>query len=200
MDLAAFKKGLARHLHPVLRGEGFKGSGATLRRVAGPLVHVFNVQGSQGGARCYLNLGVQLDFLLPGAVRPLEQVLEYECEFRERTDPPDARALGWGFGDSPEEADANARAVVAQWEAQGRSFFARFGRWPDDFATLARNFDLERGHPAAGRSMARIASRLGDPVRARAIAEAALRNAPQGASGLRHDLRQLLAGLPARAS
>jgi hypothetical protein len=117
MDLAAFKKGLARHLYPVLRGEGFKGSGATLRRVAGPLVHVFNMQGNQGGARCYLNLGVQLDFLLPGAARPLEQVLEYECEFRERIDPPDAHALGWGFGNSPEETDTNARAVVAQWEA-----------------------------------------------------------------------------------
>ena len=116
---------------------------------------------------------MQLDFLLPGAARPLEQVLEYECEFRERIDPPDAGALGWGFGDSPEETDTNARAVVAPWEAQGRSFFARFGRWPDDFAALARDFDPERGHSAAGRSMARIALRLGDPVRARAIAEAA---------------------------
>ena len=64
---------LARHLHPVLRAAGFKGSGATLRRISGPLIHIFNVRGSRSAPVCYLNLGVHLAFLPPEGGLPLPQ-------------------------------------------------------------------------------------------------------------------------------
>lgn len=34
----------------MLRAEGFKGIGQTLRRINGPLIHVFNPQGARGSA------------------------------------------------------------------------------------------------------------------------------------------------------
>jgi hypothetical protein len=194
MDSQAFRQALTRHLYPVLRDEGFKGSGATLRRIAGPVVHVFNVQGSGGGARCYLNLGVHLAFLTPG--RALSTLLEYDCALRDRMDPPAAGALGWDYGHSEDELEANARATVAAWAARGRPFFARHGRWPEDFTALVAAFDARAGHAATGLTIARIAHELGDTRRARAIAEIALANTPPRASGLRHDLAQLLSGLP----
>ena len=193
MDLQTFQKALARHLHPVLRRDGFKGSGATLRRVAAPLVHVFNLQGSTGADRCYLNLGVQLDFLVRGA-RPLGKLLEYECEFRTRIDS-DRSDRAWHYGTTPEQCDAAALAVVAAWEAQGRPWFAALSRWPEDFAVLVDAFDLDAGHPAKARTMATIAVRLGDTARARAIAEAALARTPESAGGLRRDLQQISGGL-----
>lgn len=45
----AFRKALPRALWRTLRADGFNGSGNTLRRVALPLVHVFNIQGDRHG-------------------------------------------------------------------------------------------------------------------------------------------------------
>ncbi len=195
MDLQTFQKALARHLHPVLRREGFKGSGATLRRVAVPLVHVFNLQGSTGADRCYLNLGVQLDFLAAGRARPLDKLLEYECEFRTRIDSAGADRA-WHYGETQAQCEAAALAAVDAWESQARPWFARLSRWPEDFVALVDAFDLDEGHPAKGRTMATIAVRLGDTPRARAIAEASLARTSERASGPRHNLQQLLATLP----
>ena len=43
-----FQKLLKRDLHPVLRAEGFKGSGSTLRRIVGDRIDLVNLQGSMG--------------------------------------------------------------------------------------------------------------------------------------------------------
>jgi len=192
VDLQTFQKALAAQLYPVLRREGFKGSGATLRRVNAPLVHVFNVQGSAGGGRCYLNLGVQLDFLASAGGRPLDKLLEYDCEFRERL-AATASGGDWHYGASDQDCEAGAQAAVLAWEERGRPWFARMARWPDDFAALVDALDIDHAHPARGLRMAMIARRLGDAPRARAIAESALARAPERASGLREELRRFLA-------
>lgn len=192
MNLQAFQKLLATHLYPVLRREGFKGSGATLRRVDAPLLHVFNVQGSAGGSRCYLNLGAQLDFLRDATTRPLDKLLEHDCAFRERLDSAPGGG-DWHYGASLQECEANARAAVTAWEERGRPWFARLSSWPDDFAALVDGFDIDHGHPATGLRMASIARRLGNAPRARAIAESALARVPERASGPRDDLRRFLA-------
>ena len=90
MTRTAFLKLLTRHLYPVLKAEGFEGSGQTLRRIRGPIVHVFNVQGASGGKACYLNLGAHYDFLPceGGAFVPPAEIEESHCVFRERIDPP----------------------------------------------------------------------------------------------------------------
>lgn len=193
MDLPTFQKALATHLYPVLRREGFKGSGATLRRVDAPLVHIFNVQGSAAGGRCYLNLGVQLDFLSSAGAHPLDKLLEHDCAFRERLH---ATAGGghWHYGAAAQDCAAGAQAAVVAWEDRGRPWFARMARWPADFAALVDTFDIHTAHPARGLRMAMIARRLGDAPRARAIADAALARTPERASGLREDLRRFLAG------
>lgn len=51
MNRTTFLKLLTQKLFPVLKTEGFEGSGQTLRRIDGPLIHVFNVQGASGGRR-----------------------------------------------------------------------------------------------------------------------------------------------------
>ena len=63
MDRNAFLKRLAARFYPVLRAEGFKGSGTALRRHDGDFHHIVAVQASAGGAGCYLNLGAHIDFL-----------------------------------------------------------------------------------------------------------------------------------------
>lgn len=195
MNLQAFTKLLSKHMYPVLRQEGFRGSGATLRRANGTLVHVFNVQGSRGGQRCYLNLGVQLAFLSTseGQWQP-DKVLEYQCAFRSRIDPPSEQAFGWHYGNSESESEANVVAAVAAWDQQGRSFFAQYATFPSDFARLVAEFSADDAHPATCLTMARIAAHLGNPHRAASIAASAIDRVAAQATGLRHSLNQFLVG------
>jgi len=48
MNRATFLKLLEKKLFPVLKAEGFVARGQTLRRIEGPVIHVFNVQGASG--------------------------------------------------------------------------------------------------------------------------------------------------------
>jgi hypothetical protein len=191
MNLPAFTKLLSRHLYPILRQEGFRGSGANLRRINGPLVHVFNVQGSSGSERCYLNLGAHLAFLSANSKdwQP-EKALEYDCAFRTRLSPPAEQAFGWSYGNSEAEAEANALCAVAAWEGEGRPFFAQYATFPDDFVRLVAEFSPDQAHPGACLTMARIAAHLGDPARAASIAASALGRVGAQATTLRHSLHQ----------
>src|SRR5689334_18774413 len=98
MNREYYLKSLAKTLYPTLRSEDFNGSGTTLRRLRGPLIHVFNVQGSSDSRRCYMNLGAHLDFLPSGGGRVCDpkKIKEYECAFRGRMEPPPGMAFGWG--------------------------------------------------------------------------------------------------------
>jgi hypothetical protein len=193
MDLQAFTKLLSRRLYPLLRKEGFKGSGTTLRRIDGPLVQVFNMQGSSGGARCYINLGAHLSFLSAGEAgnwQP-EKVSEAQCAFRDRIEPPPEQPFGWAYGASEEEADRNVTALIAAWESQGHAFFARYATYPDDFARLVETLVPDEVHPATCLTMARLALQLGDKGKALALADSGLARAKPQATSLLHVLSQI---------
>jgi len=189
VNLEHFRKLLAKHLLPVLRAEGFRGSGATLRRVAAPLVHVFNVQGSSGGERCYLILGAHLSFLSAQPLVP-DKLLEYECAFRARLNPPEEAALGWSYGGSATAAEAMALAAVDVWRSQGRAFFAAYAVYPASFATLVEGFSPHTAHPAASLTMAKVAKQLGERERAKAIAMSAIQQVSSSAAALRRSLEE----------
>lgn len=196
MNLQAFTKLLSAHLYPLLREEGFRGSGATLRRLNAPLAHVFNVQGSASGQRCYLNLGAHLAFLSSDRQSDwrLDRVLEYQCAFRTRIDPPAGQDFGWSYGSSISEAEANVSAAVTAWKHQGKSFFAQFATYPEDFARRVAEFSPDEAHPAMCLTMARIAVQLGEPGRASAIAASGLDRVAERATVLRKSLNQVLVG------
>jgi hypothetical protein len=188
MNRRMFGKQLATHLYPALRAEGFRGSGATLRRFSGgPLVHVFNVQGSDTGRHCYLNLGVHLMFLSDDE-RPAEKLLEHHCAFRKRM------GKDWSYGSNETECDASARAAVDEWRTQGRTYFAPYMRFPEDFTRLLDAFDPDVA-PHRSLIMGRIALALGRRSQASHIAQAALGLVGPVASSFRARLRELLADI-----
>ena len=113
------------------------------------MVHVFNLQGSTGGHRCYLNLGAHLDFLPGGPIRMPDKRLEYECEFRDRIRST-TNDHAWPYGDTQEQCEATALSIVAAWESQGRPWFARVSRWPEDFAKLVDCVRPGRGPSGRG--------------------------------------------------
>lgn len=193
---AAFLKLLSKQLFPVLKEEGFAGTGQTLRRIRGPVIHVFNVQAASGGKACYLNLGAHFDFL-PGEggsfVAPAE-IEESHCVFRDRIDPPPGPAFGWAYGADMAQAEENVEFLVSEWARQGHAFFAQYDTYPASCERLLQQTDPDQIHPAKTLNMARIALHLGESERARVFAQSGLSRAPQAATSLKAKLEQVLAG------
>jgi len=194
MNRTTFLKLLGQKLFPVLRAQGFQGSGQTLRRIDGPVIHVFNVQGASGGKACYLNLGAHLAFLPTeggGTVAP-DALEESHCVFRDRMEPPPGAAFGWAYGATKEQAEENVEFIVSEWEGPGRAFFARYGHYPQSFEQLLRETDPAQIHARTALHLARIAVHLGDRPRAQALVDAGLAGAPERATSLKADLAQVL--------
>ncbi len=193
---AAFLKLLTRHLFPVLKAEGFEGTGQTLRRIRGPIVHVFNVQAASGGKACYLNLGAHYDFLPceGGAFVPPAEIEESHCIFRDRMDPPPGEAYGWAYGADAAQAEETVEFILSEWPRVGHAFFAQYDSYPASCERLLRQTDPDDIHPAKTLHFARIAQHLGDTERAQAFIRSGLARAPAAATSLKAKLEQALAG------
>jgi hypothetical protein len=194
MNRTTFLRLLEKKLFPVLKAEGFEGTGQTLRRIDGPVIHVFNVQGASGGKACYLNLGAHLAFLPTeggGQVAP-EAIEESHCVFRDRMDPPPGEAFGWAYGTSKEQAEESVEFIVSEWSGPGRAFFAKHGNYPRSFEQMLRETEPNQIHARTALHLARIAVHLGDRERARVLVDAGLACAPERATSLKADLAKVL--------
>jgi hypothetical protein len=184
----------AKKLYPILREDGFRGSGSTLRRVADPLIHVFNIQGSSSADGCYINLGAHLAFLPSdgGGSCEAATIKEYQCAFRERLEPLDDSNGRWPYGRTQSEADATVEEMIKAWRNRGIPFFDRFGNYPDAFAEHVRAAVRTPPHPGHALTYARIGVHLGLAADAVAIARQAIDAAPPAATSLRAHLRRVL--------
>ena len=198
MDRTEFFALLGERLLPLLRQQGFRGSKPTLRRIDGPVIHVFNMQGSAGAQRCYLNLGAHLDFLpvSPGAAQvDPRQLSESQCAFRARIEPnPSGLSTGWPYGSTQAEAEATIDAIIGGWQSQATEFFERHGRYPDAFERWLDGLeaDAARARPAQLLTGARIARQLGHRDRAQRMAATALQHVPPAATALARDITDFI--------
>jgi hypothetical protein len=191
LDRTTFTKLLAARLYPLLRAEGFRGSGTTLRRLSPQTVHVFNVQGSTGAVRCYLNLGCHFGFLPVIGGGELSAISESQCAFRARIESPPEQPFGWYYGQSEPEAVANVNRIIEEWPRQARRFFDQHA-YPEGLAKLVADALPTQTHPAQLLLLGRIAVHLGQAQRAAEFSNAALARANPAATDLQHDLRTLL--------
>lgn len=171
---------------PRLREDGFRGSGRTFRRERGEFFHVINIQGSQSGERCCVNLGVHLSFLPVNGHserRVLGRLTESSCAFRSRLAPPGESDWWWSYGSDSAEAEESARNLALAYFAYGREHFARASEFPEPFTQIAPS-DLARGDlsrlpgrttvPLACLALARISEYRGENSLAKQFAEVGL--------------------------
>lgn len=195
MDRKIFASLLTDRLYPRLRALGYRGSGNTLRRIDGLMVEVFNVQGSSGGERCYLNLGLHMTFLPAeggGMVAPGE-LSESHCAFRSRIEPPADQRFGWAYGSTMDQAQNQVERVLLEWDRQAQPFFETHS-FPGGLERMLEDQPSATTHPARMLTLARGAMQLGRRELALQIAQQALERVPPMASGLRHALKQVLGG------
>ncbi|WP_137189917.1 DUF4304 domain-containing protein [Stenotrophomonas rhizophila] len=197
MDRAVFFGLLRQDVFPMLRREGFGGSGNSLRRMSGPLVHVVNFQASSSGGHCYLNLGVHLSFLpTPGGKDAApDQLDEASCAFRFRIDSPDPSG-GWVYGESANQAKESVTGLASGWSHVGKAFFESYAKYPDSFVSILDGLDPSEMRSVDLLSHARIAMHLGRVEQANRLVEAGLRKCPPVASSLRANLRRVVPPCP----
>jgi hypothetical protein len=184
----SFLKLLAREFYPALRSEGFQGSGATLRRVRYPIVHVVNLQGSDSGKEFYVNLGAHPLFLptegggIPSAP---DRIDEAACAFRDRIDPP-GEARRWSYRRTA------VASLAREWEGQGRPFFAKYWTFPDDFVALVKASAGAPPDSYEALKHARIALHLGLRDEALVLARSALATVGPVATTLEANVERFL--------
>jgi hypothetical protein len=116
---------LRLHLAPVLRADGFKGSGRTYRRTVNGVVQVVNVQGSRWGGSFAINLGLHPLALPIRSDQPADsrKINEIDCVFRRRL-REDERDQWWSH-DSAESAVVAARAAAEVYRKVGQALLKR---------------------------------------------------------------------------
>jgi hypothetical protein len=192
----AFFAALRNRLFPVLRAQGFRGSGTTLRRISEPVVHVVNVQGSSTGQRCYVNLGAHLSFLPGpgGGYVPDCKLLEYQCVFRRRVDPEPTYQFGWPYAPT----SVVIPLLVSSFEQQAGAFFRALSAFPGTLLSVSPDDFLSPSREAAPFMSATpyvfvlIHQRLGNTSKAKEFARVGLDTVSPSASSLRALYERLL--------
>jgi len=118
---------IKEYLSPILRVDGFAGSGRNFRRVVIECVHAINIQWSKWGGQFAINLGIQ-PLSIPdvmGATPDPKKITETLCEFRRRLSET-GEDQWWTYDDSIESMEAAVRSAAAVYTSVGRRLFAEF--------------------------------------------------------------------------
>jgi hypothetical protein len=197
-----FHQLLKRDYSPLLRAEGFKGSGTTFRRIKDEVIHVVNVQGSRHGGECCVNLGLHYSFLPTAGGCPVidpKRLKEYECDFRDRIHEVHESDHWWRYGATEAEAEASVASLVEMYRIWGVSFFKKFEPFPEVFERITpaemdagdlSRFPTPMTLVHAALTMARIMRHLRRFEISRQFADVGLRHLGH-AIGLRTELERL---------
>jgi Domain of unknown function (DUF4304) len=188
------------HLSPVLKSDGFLGSGRTFRRLSDDFIHVVNVQGSRYGGRFAVNLGIQPRCIpdVLGNSPDATKISEVLCEFRRRLSETMSDQW-WKHEASNESMDAAVRAAASVYTTAGRRLFSELSG-PESPLHKVTPTQFEAGHYSflgfrstqvrMARSLAIMRRSAGNLADASAFARIALANL-----GASHALRAELEAL-----
>jgi hypothetical protein len=111
---------LKTQLAPLLRQDGFKGSGSRFRRIANGMVQIIEIQRRSGGGAFAINLGIHHEALIDVETgKSLSKIKEYDCLLRWRlTD--NVEGEWWSFGPSQASMDAAVRDAAVLYLKTGR--------------------------------------------------------------------------------
>ena len=125
---ARFHQAVEEVVYPMLRQEGFRGSGPTLRLFREDIVQVFSFQNRREGGSSCVNLGTHPLFLPSPSGRisePWDRVEEHSCEFRRRLAPEGQVDRWWSHEGTGEEITHRAKEILDLYLSVGRRFYAR---------------------------------------------------------------------------
>jgi hypothetical protein len=146
MGSAKLETSIKEYFSPVLRGQGFKGSGRTFRRLLEGWLHVINFQVSMSGGQFAVNLAIHPIVVtdVRGRNADHKTMLEYDCEFRIRMSDSEEDKW-WDYGSSQESMNIAVMDTVKVFQEKGEKFFQRFAGQNSELLTLTVS-DFELGN------------------------------------------------------
>lgn len=204
----SLEKSIRAHLAPLLREEGFSGSGRKFRRLGDRLAYVVQVWGSRYGGEFIVALGVHPLNIPPISGVDFRKIGEGDCEFRkslpgEGADECEGKPLSWSFRPTQLSMDNSVSDAAAFYVARGRPAFAAISAPDSPLFTLtarrliAGDYDLsgfETNKVRLAYTLAKMRRAEGDSQAARDFARFALRDIGDGMAGssLVPELRAIL--------
>jgi hypothetical protein len=133
-----FKSALKTMFAPLLREEGFQGSGVTFRRTSGAVLQVVHLQGSRDGDSCCVEIGTHLMFLptIGEDVPNPKKIAVHDCEFRKRLALEGEGDHWWWYGNNEQDAVASVAHLVATYTARREQILERYRAFPGLFGLV----------------------------------------------------------------
>ncbi|WP_018623586.1 DUF4304 domain-containing protein [Kangiella aquimarina] len=204
-----YKKRFYKHINetfiPLLRQDGFKGSGQNFRRVKGDVIHTINLQNNKYGGSCCLNVGVHFTFLpvcwdskqMPN----LNKIKEVDSEFRFRVAPEGKSDYWWKFRGNGlfGSTKKSVEHLCETYKVVGRAIFSRYGSvesvqeaFPLEIFESEELSNIEGGiiPSRVALALARINQHIGNKDQQQKYARVGLRVSDKD-SGLKIELEQL---------
>jgi len=123
---------LKENFIPMLRDQGFIGSGQHFNRINGEIVHAINIQNNKNGESCCINLGLHFTFLPvcwdSTKILDLMRIKEVDCEFRTRLAPKGETDYWWKFNGNGlfGNTKKSVKHLNETYIEVGNDFFERF--------------------------------------------------------------------------
>jgi hypothetical protein len=168
---------------PILKKDGFRGSGRKYYKHSGQWLQLLNVQGSRYGGSFAVNLAIHYATApdLVGNVPDPAKMTEAHCELRRRL-AEDRADMWWKHESNTESMLEAVQSASAMYEKVGRKCFAQAIETLDSMTADALahgSYDLQGFHPGVprlGLALARIRKLQGRAAESRTFAAVALRN------------------------
>lgn len=170
-------------LAPVLRRDGFRGSGRKFHKQSGPWLTLLNVQGSRYGGSFAVNLAIHFAAApnLLGNLPDPAKMTEAHCEFRRRLSQ-DGADMWWKHESSSQSMLEAVKSATEMYEYVGRRYITSAiatlkAITPEALAEGKYNLHgFRTGRPRLGLALARIRRLQGKVDESRKFAECALRH------------------------
>ena len=170
-------------LVPILKKDGFRGSGRKYYKHSGQWLQLLNVQGSRYGGSFAVNLAIHYATApdLVGNPPDPAKMTEAHCELRRRL-AEDRADMWWKHESSTESMFEAVQSASAMYEKVGRKYFANAIETLDSMTAEALShgsYDLQGFHPGVprlGLALARIRKLQGRATESQMFAAVALRN------------------------
>ncbi len=179
------EQSIRSHLSPILRDDGFAGSGRTFRRLADDMIQVVQVQGSKSGGSFAINLGIHPTCIpVMGDVPQKKMKLEL-CILRRRLSA-DGSDKWWKHSATSESMDAAIKEAASVYVKVGRVAFVKLAGPKSSLRTVnpqqfeAGQFDFSgfmSTDVIMAKALALIRLAAGDSQDAQAFARIALNRA-----------------------
>lgn len=140
-----FYEQLKEELIPLLRQDGFTGSGQNFRRINGDVIHAINIQNNKYGGSCCVNLGLHFAFLPvcwdSHKMPDLKTIKALDCEFHRRLAPEGKTDYWWKFKGSLffGNTSKSISHLCKTYREIGRQYFEQY----DSFERIASALTLD---------------------------------------------------------